>query len=126
MRSAMTEAVVTVGPEHTLKQAAERMSDHNVGSAIVNDPDGVGPGIVTERDILHAVAAGKNLDEELVEDHAAQEATVTSPDTDLDEAAAAMVRGGFRHIIVMDGTDIVGIVSMRDVVRRWVEERANL
>lgn len=121
--NAMTAAVVVVGPEHTLRQAAERMVERNVGSAIVLDPDGAGPGIITERDMLRSIAAGQDPDEEVVGDHLTDTATSCEPGTDLEEVAARMVRGGFRHIVVCDGPDLVGVMSMRDIVRSWLQER---
>ncbi|MDP8961383.1 MAG: CBS domain-containing protein [Actinomycetota bacterium] len=122
VRSAMTPAVVTVGPSHTLQQAAQKMAEHNVGSAIIIDPDGLGPGIITERDVLRAVAKGDNPSEAVVGDYLTDEATVCEPGASLVEAAGAMVRGGFRHIVVVEGSRVVGILSMRDVVRRWLQE----
>ncbi|MDP8927090.1 MAG: CBS domain-containing protein [Actinomycetota bacterium] len=120
--SAMTPAVVTVGPSHTLQQAAQKMAEHNVGSAVIVDPDGMGPGIITERDVLRAVAKGENPSQAVVGDYLTDEATVCEPGAALAEAARAMVRGGFRHIVVVEGSRVVGILSMRDVVRRWLQE----
>ena len=66
--------VVEVGPGHTLRQAARLMAERNVGAAIVMDPDGEGPGILTERDVLRAVAAGEDPSEVLVSSHVMDEA----------------------------------------------------
>ncbi len=122
VRSAMSPAVVTVGPNHTLEQAAQKMAEHNVGSAVIVDPDGQGPGIITERDVLRAVAKGENASLAVVGDYLTEDATVCGPSASLVEAARAMVRGGFRHIVIVDGSRVVGILSMRDVVRRWLQE----
>jgi CBS domain-containing protein len=116
---AMTEVVLSVGPGHTLRQAAEAMWERRVGAALVHDPDAPGPGMITERDILQAIALGQDPDERRVADHLTSRLTFAAPDWSLEEAAGTMVRGGFRHLAVVDGADIVGILSMRDIVRVW-------
>jgi CBS domain-containing protein len=120
----MTEVVVTVGPGHTLREAAATMWDRRVGAAVVLDPEAPGPGVVTERDILRAVAQGRNPDEERVGDHLTAHLTFARPDWSLEQAAQAMVRGGFRHLVVVDRSELVGILSMRDIVRVWCGEGA--
>lgn len=123
VRDGMTPAVLTVGPGHTLAQVAQRMAERNVGSAIVLDPDGAGPGILTERDILRAVADGVDTSRTLVDAHHDDEITIAHPDWDLHRAAATMLRGGFRHLVVCENDEVVGVLSMRDVVRLWATER---
>jgi CBS domain-containing protein len=88
------------------------------------DPEGEGPGIITERDVLHSVAAGQDPDKELVCDHLTAELVFAAPDWSLEEAAAAMVKGGFRHLVVVDGGEPSGIISVRDVVRCWTDDGA--
>jgi CBS domain-containing protein len=100
------------------------MSDRQVGAAVVMDPEGCGPGIITERDILHAVGEGQDPELELVAEHLTRDVVFASPDWSLEEAASAMVRGGFRHLIVLDGGETIGILSVRDVVRCWTEDGA--
>lgn len=124
VRDGMTATVLTVGPEHTLRAVARLMSERRVGAAIVMDPDGHGPGIVTERDILLAVGSGQDVDRELVSDHLTRDVVYAAPDWSLEEAAAAMVRGGFRHLIVLEGGETRGVLSVRDVVRCWTEDGA--
>ncbi len=124
VRDAMTPTVLTVGPTHTLRQVAEAMAGRKVGAAVVLDPDADGPGILTERDVLQAVAADQDLDRELAADHLTPDAVVGTPDWDLDKAAAAMVAGGFRHLVICDGDDVVGVLSVRDIVRVWSSARA--
>ncbi|MBW3577812.1 MAG: CBS domain-containing protein [Actinobacteria bacterium] len=121
---AMTPVVLMVGPEHTLRQASEMMMERKVGSAVILDPDGAGPGIITERDILRSLAAGQDPDEEVVDDHLTDSATVCGPDTALEDAASIMMRGGFRHVIVANATGVVGVLSMRDIVRSWLTEHS--
>jgi CBS domain-containing protein len=124
VREGMSRVVLTVGPGHTLRQAAGLMAARSVGAAIVVDPDGAGPGILTERDILESVAAGQDPDAEHVSDHLTADVVAASPEWSLEEAAVAMVRGGFRHLLVVDGAETVGIVSVRDIVRCWTDDGA--
>ena len=124
VRDGMSKVVLTIGPGHTLHQAAALMAKRNVGAAVVMDPDGEGPGILTERDILESVAAGQDPDDEHVSDHLTADVVTASPSWSLEEAAAAMVRGSFRHLLVVDGAEIVGIVSVRDIVRCWTDDGA--
>jgi CBS domain-containing protein len=120
----MTDMVLTVGPDHTLHAVARLMSERQVGAAVVMDPDGLGPGIITERDILVSVGAGQDPDEESVADHLTRDVVFAAPDWSLEEAAAAMVRGGFRHLIVLHQGETVGILSVRDIVRCWTDDGA--
>jgi CBS domain-containing protein len=120
----MSRTVLTVGPGHTLRAVARLMSERDVGAAVVLDPDGNGPGIITERDILVSVGADQDADRETVADHLTRDVVFAAPDWSLEEAAAAMVRGGFRHLIVLDGAETVGILSVRDIVRCWTQDGA--
>ena len=124
VRDGMSNVVLTVGPGHTLRQASAQMAERRVGAAVVLDPDGMGPGIITERDVLISVARGENPDEEHVADHLTSELVFATPDWSLEQAAVAMVRGGFRHLVVVDGGEIAGILSVRDVVRCWTDDGA--
>src|SRR3954465_11390072 len=103
VRHGMGEVVWSVGPGHTLRHASNLMADRRVGAAIVMDPDGSGPGIVTERDVLESVAQGQDPDDERVGAPLPRALVCAQPTWSLEEAAAAMVRGGFRHLIVVDG-----------------------
>lgn len=122
VRDGMSTVVLTIGPTHTLRDAARRMSGGQVGAAVVMDSDHAGVGIITERDLLEAIAAGQDPDAERVADHRSVDLIVAAPDWSLEEAAATMVRGGFRHLVVLDGQDVAGLLSMRDVVRCWTEQ----
>ena len=124
VRAGMSKVVLTVNPGHTLRAAAESMAERGVGAAVVIDPEQPGPGIVTERDILDSIGAGQDPDEERVCDHLSSDLTFASPEWSLERAAEAMVRGNFRHLVVVDGGDLIGILSMRDIVRCWVQEGA--
>ncbi|GAA3229732.1 cyclic nucleotide-binding/CBS domain-containing protein [Dactylosporangium cerinum] len=124
VHEAMSTAVVQLGPDHTLRQAAQLMSRHHVGSAIVVDPDGAGVGIITERDILKAIGADLDPDVERTAEHITWEVVYASPSWTIEEAASAMVRGGFRHLVVLDGDEVLGVISVRDVLRVWVHQGA--
>jgi CBS domain-containing protein len=119
VRDGMTTVVLTIGPVHTLREAARLMSARHVGAAVVVDPEHPGIGILTERDVLDAVGAGLDPATELVGAHRTDHVVLAAPDWTLEQAAAAMVAGNFRHLIVLDGTDVAGLLSMRDIVRCW-------
>jgi len=119
----MTKPVLVVGPEHTVRQAAQLMAARQVGSAVVIDPEGSGIGIMTERDVLNAVGRGLDPDVERVSSHITWDVVYAGPQWTLDEAAAAMMRGGFRHLVVLDGDEVLGVISVRDIVRAWTQDR---
>ena len=119
----MSVRVLTVGPAHTLREAARMMADRQVGAAVVLDPDHHGAGILTERDILMSVACGENPDAESVGGHCTQDVVFAGRSWTMEEAAATMVRGGFRHLVVAEGQEVVGLLSMRDIVRCWAAVR---
>jgi signal-transduction protein with cAMP-binding, CBS, and nucleotidyltransferase domain len=124
VQSGMSTVVLTVGPDHTLAQVARAMTDRGVGAAVVVDPDQPGPGIITERDILQSLGAEQDPATEKVCDHLSKDLTFAEPGWSLEYAAEAMVRGGFRHLVVIDGGEMAGVLSMRDIVRCWVQEGA--
>ncbi len=125
VREGMTAVLLTVGPGHTLREAAVAMCGRNVGAAVVLDPELPGPGVITERDILRSVGAGQDPDKELVADHLTSKLTFASPDWSLEHAAETMVRGGFRHLVVVDNGELSGMLSMRDIVRVWTGDGAS-
>ena len=118
---AMSESVLTVGPGHTLREVATLMAARHIGSAVVHDPERQGPGIITERDIMLSLGAGESPDEELVEAHMASDVIFAAPDWSLDHAAETMTSHGFRHLAVVSGGELIGMLSMRDLVRCYVE-----
>ncbi len=126
VREGMNQIVVTVGPTHTLRDAARRMDEHNVGAAVVMDNEQSGPGIITERDLLRSNGRGEDIDSERVGDHLASRLIYARADWPLEQAAGEMAKGHFRHVIVLDdGGDPIGILSMRDIVRCWVRDGAS-
>jgi CBS domain-containing protein len=119
VRDGMSDVVLTLGPAHTLREAARQMSARRVGAAVVTDSEHAGIGILTERDILDSVGAGQDPDAELVADHRTSDVVFASPEWTLNHAADSMVRGNFRHLVVIEGHEVVGLLSMRDIVRCW-------
>jgi CBS domain-containing protein len=115
----MSKVVLSVGPAHTLREAARLMSARRVGAAVVVDNSQPGIGILTERDILDSIGAGQDPDTEMVADHRTSDIVFASPDWTLEQAASAMTKGNFRHLVVVEGQGVAGLLSMRDIVRCW-------
>ncbi|MEP6760387.1 MAG: CBS domain-containing protein [Sporichthyaceae bacterium] len=124
VRDGMSRDVLSLGPHHTLRQASVQMAARRVGAAVVHDPEGDGIGILTERDVLEALGAGQDPDSERVGEHLTGELVFATPAWTLEQAAEAMVRGGFRHLVVLEHGEVAGILSVRDIVRCWSGERA--
>src|SRR4051812_40055207 len=115
----MTEKVLTITPGRSLRDVARFLSEHKVGAAVIMDPEQPGPGIVTERDLVRSLGSGQDPDRELVRDHLTSRATFADGDWGLEEAADAMARGGFRHLVVVSDGQVEGIISMRDIIHVW-------
>ncbi|MDX6601418.1 MAG: hypothetical protein QOF13_620 [Solirubrobacterales bacterium] len=124
VRDGMSEVVLTVGPTHTLREAAAMMAEKQIGAALVSDDETPVARILTERDILLSLGGGEDPDAERVADHMSDSVIAASPDWSLERAAAEMSRRGIRHLVVYDGADLVGVLSMRDIVRVWTSEGA--
>jgi CBS domain-containing protein len=115
----MTSVILTIGPDHTLRQAARLMSARKVGAAVVLDPETSGIGILTERDVLTSVGLGQDPDQERAGLHTTSDVVFAAPQWTLADAAYAMTQGGFRHLIVLEDQEAVGIVSVRDIISCW-------
>jgi signal-transduction protein with cAMP-binding, CBS, and nucleotidyltransferase domain len=124
VRDGMSEVSVSVGPAHTLREAARMMVEKATGAALVVDADLPTPSIVTERDLLISVARGESPDVERVAEHMSEGVIAAEPSWSLEHAAAEMSRRGVRHLVVFEGPDAVGILSMRDIVRVWTSAGA--
>jgi CBS domain-containing protein len=124
VRDGMTKLVLTIGPAHTLREAAHLMSARRVGAAVVMDSEHAGIGILTERDILDSIGAGQDADTEVAADHRTDHVVFATPDWTLQRAAETMVRAGFRHLVVVEGNEVTGLLSMRDIVRCWAGSEA--
>jgi CBS domain-containing protein len=114
IRDLVVRDLVTVGPTHTLAQAAKLMSAKRVGSAIVLTEEA--PGILSERDVLRAVADGADPQAATVADYMTWNAIVATSEWDVMEAARTMQRHGIRHLVVVDGDHEIGILSIRDLM----------
>jgi CBS domain-containing protein len=120
----MSEVVLTVGPTHTLREAAAMMAEKQIGAALVSDDETPVARILSERDILLSLGAGEDPDSERVGDHMSDSVIAASPDWSLERAASEMSSRGIRHLVVYDGPDLAGVLSMRDIVRVWTSEGA--
>jgi CBS domain-containing protein len=119
VREVMSRDLLTVVPEDTLGEAAEKMAARGVGAALVMDAGRL-VGILTERDLLAAVAARVQTSEAPVRDWMTEKPVTVPEATSIERAASIMVKNGFRHLPIADGERTIGIVSLRDVVRSVV------
>lgn len=124
VRDGMSEVVLTVGPGHTLREAAAMMAEKRIGAALVSEDETPVARILTERDILLSLGAGEDPDSERVADHMSDSVIAAAPDWSLERAAAEMSRRGIRHLVVYEGAELVGVLSMRDIVRVWTTDGA--
>jgi CBS domain-containing protein len=122
VRDVASSAVVVVGPEHTVREAASLMAQHHVGSAVVTDAEQLA-GILTERDVLKQVAGGADPDGTTVADMMTRDVVTVGPDWDLVEAAEEMARRRIRHLVVFEGGQLLGVLSVRDVLPHLLPER---
>jgi signal-transduction protein with cAMP-binding, CBS, and nucleotidyltransferase domain len=124
VKDGMSEITLTVGPSHTLREAAAKMVEKGTGAALVIDAELATPSIVTERDLLIAVARGQDPDTERVADHMSEGVITAAPDWSLEHAAVEMSRRNVRHLVVFEAAEPVGVLSMRDIVRCWTSDGA--
>jgi len=124
VREGMSDLVLTVGPGHTLREAARMMTEKRVGAAVVIDEESPGPRVLSERDVLVSVGRGEDPDRERVSDHMSSSIITASPDWSLERAAAEMAGRKIRHLVVVDGGNLVGVLSMRDIMRVWISDGA--
>ena len=124
VREGMSKVVLTLGPGHTLRDAATRMTEKGVGAAVVIDEEYPGPRMISERDILNSLGRGQDPDAERVADHMSATLIAASPEWSLERAAMEMSQRHIRHLGVVDGGELIGVLSMRDIVRVWTSEGA--
>ena len=120
LRDIAIRHLVTVDPASSLRRASQVMTDRGVGCAIAVEDERVA-GIITERDILHSVAKEQNVDTTTVADVMTRDVVSGAPGWDLIKAVKTMTDGGFRHLLVMEMDDPVGIVSLRDLMDSMAE-----
>jgi CBS domain-containing protein len=118
----MSRDLLTVGPDDRLGDAAKRMVARGVGAVLAMDGDRLA-GILTERDLLKAVARGLS-DDARVRDWMTRHPETIEASEATDHAAALMIHGGFRHLPVTDGDAVVGIISIRDLMRVALQDMA--
>jgi signal-transduction protein with cAMP-binding, CBS, and nucleotidyltransferase domain len=124
VREGMSSVVLSVGPAHTLREAATKMREKGTGAAIVHDHESPAPRIITERDILLSIGRGDDPDSERVADHMSDSVITAMPDWSLEQAAEEMIRRGIRHLVIVEDGELAGVLSMRDIVRCWTREGA--
>ena len=124
VREGMSSVVLTIGKGHTLREAAQRMTEKGVGAAVVMDDEVPGPGIISERDILNSLGRGEDPDAEKVANHMRDTVISAAPDWSLERAAVEMSKRSIRHLVVVEGPELVGVLSIRDIVRVWTSEGA--
>ena len=124
VRDGMSGVVLTVGPGHTLRDAARMMTERGVGAAVVIDDDLPTPGMISERDVLNSLGRGEDPDTERVGDHRSDSVISAAPDWSLERAALEMSRRHVRHLVVVERGELVGVLSMRDIVRVWTSDGA--
>jgi predicted transcriptional regulator len=120
LRDVAIRHLLTVDPGASLRRAAKVMTDRGVGCAVVMEKEKVA-GIVTERDILRAIADDKIMDDAKVEDVMTRDVVSGAPGWQIVRAVKTMTEGGFRHLLVMEMDEPVGIVSLRDLMDSMVE-----
>lgn len=121
-REHMSRDLLTVAPQEPLTAVAGRMVERDVGAALVTDGSRL-TGILTERDVLRAVAAGIE-DGTTVSDWMTRDPETMESDDSTLQAAVLMIHGGFRHLPLMEGDDVVGMLSIRDLMRVVLDNAA--
>jgi CBS domain-containing protein len=121
-RDHMSRDLLTVSPGDSLSEVAQRMVDRDVGAVLVLDGSDLS-GILTERDVLRAVAAGIE-DQTVVSDWMTRDPETMGPDDTTQHAAVLMIHGGFRHLPLVEGSDVVGMLSIRDLMRVVLDNAA--
>jgi len=116
-------AVITIGPNETCLDAIRKLVDNNIGALPVCDAKGAVLGIVSERDLLReAGQAERSLARTKVKEVMTRDIVVGIPDDDLDYVVSVMSQKGIRHLPVMAGLKLEGMISMRDIIEARLEE----
>ncbi len=120
LRDVAVRHLLTIDPKSSLRRAAQVMSERSVGCAVAIEKEKVA-GIITERDLLHAIAREQNIDDTPVSEIMTREVVSGESGWDLLKAIKTMTDGGFRHLLVMDMDEPIGIVSLRDLMDSMAE-----
>ena len=121
-REHMSRDLLTVAPGDALGEVAQRMVERDVGAVIVLEGSALA-GILTERDVLRAVAAGIQ-DDTIVSDWMTRDPETMAPEDTTQHAAVLMIHGGFRHMPLVEGGEVVGMLSIRDLMRVVLDNAA--
>jgi CBS domain-containing protein len=124
VRNLMKQPVIAVGPDQTLRDAARLMHEHQIGALVVLD-GGRLAGIITERDLLRAAAEARDLDGERVAACMSGQVVTAGPNYDVNVAAAMMSERHIRHLIVEDQEQVLGMLSLRDVLSVFLPEQVH-
>ena len=118
----MTRSLLTTSADATIGQAAAQMAERGVGAVVVLEGDAIAA-ILTERDVMRVVAGGHDGSAR-VGDWMTRHPDTIEPSDSTDHAASLMIHGGFRHLPVVDGGEVVGIVSIRDLMKVALDDRS--
>lgn len=124
VRNLMKSPVVSVGPDQSLRTAAQIMQEHGIGSVVVEQAGQV-VGILTERDVMHAAARLGDVGQTRVGDHMTAPVVTASPNWDVTVAAAEMQERHIRHLVVLERGAALGVLSVRDVMSVFLPERVH-
>ena len=124
VRNLMKQPVVTVSADQSVRQAARRMQEHVIGSVVVTDGDRLA-GILTERDVLHAVAEDRDLDQTRAGDLMTTELVTAGPNWDVVVAASVMTSNRIRHLVVKNNEQLLGVLSLRDVLSVYLPDQVH-
>lgn len=119
----MTTDVYTTKSDASIVEVAQGMAKGRLGSALVMQGSWLS-GIITERDVLRAAASGEDLNRARVRDWMTRDPVSADPGSDSEEAAATMLSNGFRHLPVTQGSTVLGVVSLRDVLSARIRRRS--
>ena len=123
LKDVMSGKAFTVTADTSMVEAAKGMAKGRLGSALIMQGSWLA-GIITERDMLRAAASGEDLNATKVKDWMTSDPITVSPNMDTEEAAAVMFTNGFRHLPVTEGNEVVGVVSLRDVLSARIRRRS--
>ena len=124
VRNLMKQPVVTVAPDQSVREAAQRMQQHTIGSVVVTEGDRLA-GILTERDILHAVAEDRDLDQTSAAELMTTELVTAGPNWDVVVAASVMTSNRIRHLVVKNNEQLLGVLSLRDVLSVYLPDQVH-
>jgi CBS domain-containing protein len=124
VRNLMKQPVVTVSADQSVRQAARRMHEHVIGSVVVTDGDRLA-GILTERDVLHAVAEDRDLDQTSSAELMTSELVTAGPNWDVVVAASVMTSNRIRHLVVKNNEQLLGVLSLRDVLSVYLPDQVH-